>query len=120
MSLNISPVEDASRGKIVVDGSIPHPELGLLEEPVELDVSGGSIVSMRGPRDYIEKLDKLFLAAGSQAKILAECGWGWIRQLVVQATCSPTRRCWYNALVSVRMRPWGDERYRISSRFCLS
>ncbi|MBG05659.1 MAG: hypothetical protein CMM59_16460 [Rhodospirillaceae bacterium] len=74
---NISPVEDASRGKIVVDGSIPHPELGLLKEQVELDVSGGSIVSMRGPRDYIEKLDKLFLSAGSpKAKILAECGVG--------------------------------------------
>lgn len=50
-------VEGTGEGVIIVDGSIPHPKLGLIKEDIKLTVEKGLIVKIEG---------------GAQAKILEE------------------------------------------------
>jgi leucyl aminopeptidase (aminopeptidase T) len=75
---NVSPVETASEGVVVVDGSIPCAEIGLLREPVTLEVRGGRIVRFRSAdTQVVAVLERLFEAVGSdRAYVLAECGVG--------------------------------------------
>lgn len=47
----LGPVEGTANGIIVIDGSIPHPQLNLIEEPIYLDVKDGMIVAVRGGRE---------------------------------------------------------------------
>lgn len=75
---NVSPAEWESAGTIVVDGSVTSDEIGLVDSPITLTISGGRIVRFGSERpDYISKLTKLFAAVGdSRAYTLAECGIG--------------------------------------------
>jgi leucyl aminopeptidase (aminopeptidase T) len=75
---NISPLEDYSEGVIVVDGSIPCPKIGLLEDNVKLFVKQGRIVSFFSQNKSLEiALKKMFLEVKDEkAYILAECGIG--------------------------------------------
>ncbi|HEX3463955.1 MAG TPA: hypothetical protein VHS78_07910 [Candidatus Elarobacter sp.] len=75
---NVSPVETASEGVVVVDGSIPCAEIGLLREPVRLEVRGGRIVRFdSADRAVVATLEALFERVGSErAYVLAECGVG--------------------------------------------
>lgn len=73
---NVSPLETQSFGRIVVDGSIAHPALGLLEDPVTLTVDAGQIVAWEGPGAVIHALEALFAPYPQRARILAECGIG--------------------------------------------
>lgn len=74
---NVSPVESDSEGTVVVDGSIPHPELGLLTDPIILQVHQGRIVEMHGRSDTVARLRTIFERGRSdKAYILAECGVG--------------------------------------------
>ena len=50
-------VEGTACGEMIIDGSIPHPALGLIRDPIKLTIDGGRIVKIEG---------------GEQAKILAE------------------------------------------------
>jgi leucyl aminopeptidase (aminopeptidase T) len=45
---NVSPLEGSANGKIIADASIPYLGIGLLNEPVELDVKNGKILSING------------------------------------------------------------------------
>lgn len=45
---SISPIEGSSDGTIVGDASIPYYEIGLLTEPVRMEVSGGSVTTITG------------------------------------------------------------------------
>lgn len=45
---NVSPVEGSGTGRIVFDGSIPNFKIGVLSEPVTLDVVDGRIVKVSG------------------------------------------------------------------------
>lgn len=45
---NVSPLEGTANGKIVADASIPYIGIGLLNEPVYLDVKDGKIISIDG------------------------------------------------------------------------
>jgi leucyl aminopeptidase (aminopeptidase T) len=47
---NISPVEGVGEGVIVFDGSIPNLRLGVVDEPVVVEVEAGSIRDIRGGR----------------------------------------------------------------------
>ena len=72
---NVSPLETGSNGVVVVDGSIPCPEIGLLRAPVTLRVQDGAIVDFNGPEDTIATLRSMFATIAShKAYILAECG----------------------------------------------
>ncbi|MDX9861031.1 MAG: hypothetical protein RBS99_08935, partial [Rhodospirillales bacterium] len=74
---NISPIEESSNGVVVVDGSIPGPEVGLLRAPVTMTVCDGAIVDMEGPADIVSIVRSMFAAIGSpKAYILTECGVG--------------------------------------------
>jgi len=75
---NVSPVETFSEGVVVVDGSIPCAEIGLVPAPVELEVRGGRIVSFRSRETrLVTALENLFERVGSdRAYVLAECGVG--------------------------------------------
>ncbi len=54
----IGPLEGRSNGTIVVDGSIPHPLLGLIADPITLRVKDGYIVEITGGRqaDILRKV----------------------------------------------------------------
>ncbi len=75
---NVSPVETGSDGIVVVDGSIPCPEIGLLKTPVTLHVAGGRIRRFEcADPAVVTALEDLFGSAGSDAAyVLAECGIG--------------------------------------------
>lgn len=75
---NVSPVETASDGIIVVDGSVPCAEIGLLHQPLRLEVRGGRVVGFDGEnKDVVSKVEQLFAGVGSdRAYVLAECGVG--------------------------------------------
>ncbi len=75
---NISPVETDSNGTIVVDGSIPCREVGLLSTPVTLEVRDGKMCDIATENDALHtRLTGLFERVGSaNAYILGECGIG--------------------------------------------
>jgi leucyl aminopeptidase (aminopeptidase T) len=45
---NVSPLEGTSSGRLVIDASIPYIDIGVLNEPIEVEVGGGTIQSIRG------------------------------------------------------------------------
>jgi leucyl aminopeptidase (aminopeptidase T) len=45
---NTSPVEGSAHGKIVVDASIPYLGIGLLKEPIQVEVRNGFITKIEG------------------------------------------------------------------------
>jgi leucyl aminopeptidase (aminopeptidase T) len=53
----VGPLEDTASGVVVIDGSIPHPELGLITDEIKLTLENGKIVDISG---------------GKQAQILAK------------------------------------------------
>ncbi|MBI5625561.1 MAG: aminopeptidase [Elusimicrobia bacterium] len=73
--VNIAPVEGSAEGVVVVDGSIPHPRLGLLDKPLRLNVREGRIVGFAGPLSRV--LEELFASARNpDARMLGEVGLG--------------------------------------------
>ena len=77
IEVNVSPIETSAEGRVVVDGSIPYPGLGLLRRPVTLTVKRGRIIRMDGEAKVIAALRRLFASARSpKAYVLAECGVG--------------------------------------------
>ncbi len=75
---NVSPIESDSEGIVVVDGSVATEELGLLETPIVLQVSGGRIVSFESVNsEYVQLCEDIFARIGNPlAYVLAECGVG--------------------------------------------
>ncbi len=74
---NIAPQENKSNGVIVVDGSIPIQEIGLLSEPITLEIKNGCITSIEGNSKYKHFLLSLFEKFGDKSRILAELGVGF-------------------------------------------
>ena len=52
---NVGPVEGTSEGILIVNGSIPHPALGVIREPIRVEIEDGKVAKISG---------------GAQAKIL--------------------------------------------------
>jgi leucyl aminopeptidase (aminopeptidase T) len=46
----IGAIEGTANGVVYVDGSIPHPELGLIRDEIKLDIRDSKIVSITGGR----------------------------------------------------------------------
>jgi 2,5-dihydroxypyridine 5,6-dioxygenase len=44
----VAPLEDATEGTLVVNGSTSVPEIGVLVEPIQLDIRKGTITDIRG------------------------------------------------------------------------
>jgi 2,5-dihydroxypyridine 5,6-dioxygenase len=73
--VNIAPVEGTAEGRIVVDGSIPAPQLGLLCSPITIEVQCGRITAISGKHSDV--LRRIIDAVDScRAGLLAEVGWG--------------------------------------------
>lgn len=47
----LGPVEGTANGVLVIDGSIPHPELNLIEEPITCHVKDGYITEIEGGKE---------------------------------------------------------------------
>jgi len=74
---NVPPVEDSASGLIVVDGSITHADLGLLEQPLKLSLMKGKIQSIdSGNKHYVRTLERIFGSSEPKRRLLAECGVG--------------------------------------------
>ncbi len=72
---NIALLEDGSNGTVVVDGSIPCAELGLLREPVRLTVERGLVVRVEGRQ--ADTLDCILDRLGvPTTRVVAEFGIG--------------------------------------------
>lgn len=56
---NIAPIEDKSNGILVVDGSIPHPEIGLLKSKITLDICDGKINNITGDKNVVQKISDI-------------------------------------------------------------
>lgn len=61
-----SPIEGTSEGVIVVDASIPYYGIGLVSEPIRLDVSGGRVTRISGGHQA-DFLDRLLARQGDPA-----------------------------------------------------
>jgi 2,5-dihydroxypyridine 5,6-dioxygenase len=72
--INIAPNEYETKGVIVVDGSIPIPEIGLLDEPEILEVSDGHVKLQDGR--FSSFLNRVF-ADNSKNRIVGEFGIGF-------------------------------------------
>ncbi len=75
---HVAPLETSAHGRIVVDGSIPFPTIGLLRDPLRLTIEAGRVTDIQGddPR-MVAELKKVFEQTGSpRAYVLAECGVG--------------------------------------------
>jgi len=75
--VNVAPWEESAHGTVCVDGSIPCAEIGLLDEPVLLEIGNGRITEFRGERRTVAALERIFdETAGASARQLAEFGIG--------------------------------------------
>jgi leucyl aminopeptidase (aminopeptidase T) len=72
---NIALIEDGTSGILVVDGSIPCNEIGLLKSPVSLTFKDGKVIKIEGEKS--ETLKELFDKGNdSNFRIAAEFGIG--------------------------------------------
>lgn len=74
---NVSPVETGSNGIAVIDGSITHPSIGLLRDPVLIDFDSG-VATRFTTRDHrtSDTLRTIFDGQDPARKVLAELGVG--------------------------------------------
>jgi leucyl aminopeptidase (aminopeptidase T) len=74
---NISPVENKSNGIVIVDGSVTCSEIGLLKQPIQLEIQNGRIVNIiSSETEHTLFLNKIFKRCNSKRRILAEFGIG--------------------------------------------
>ena len=72
---NVPIAEDRTNGRLVVDGSIPCPEIGLLVSPVQLEITAGRITAIEG--ELAATLTSILDAIGDpRTRIAAELGVG--------------------------------------------
>ena len=76
IEVNVSPIENMTQGIVVVDGSIPMPEIGVVTTPVTLTIKGGRITEYKGGKEAAELKKLLNLEDNSNNNILAEFGIG--------------------------------------------
>lgn len=76
IEVNISPIEEETKGIVIVDGSIPMPEIGLVKEHIKLTIENGKISKFEGG-NQAEIFEKIL--CGNENKnnlVLAEFGIG--------------------------------------------
>lgn len=75
---NVSPIETASSGVAVVDGSVACEDVGLLSISLRLEICEGKITKISSESDELRaKVERVFERVGDpKAYVLAECGVG--------------------------------------------
>jgi len=61
----VAPVEGTAKGRILVDGSIPQPGIGLMDKPLELIVSEGFVKEIVGTGSKVEKFREVMKGSRS-------------------------------------------------------
>ncbi|PAU85101.1 hypothetical protein CK500_00045 [Halorubrum salipaludis] len=56
---NISPVEGTTDGTVVFDGAIPNLDIGVLEEPVRMEIEDGAVTSVEGGKEA-KKIERVW------------------------------------------------------------
>ena len=56
---NISPVEGTTEGTAVFDGAIPNLDIGVLEEPVVMEIEDGAVVDVDGGKEA-KKIERVW------------------------------------------------------------
>ena len=77
MEVNVSPKEAKTAGIIVVDGSITHPQLGLLKQSVKLEINKGLITNISNNREGNIFNKILTSTKNKKSRVLAELGVGF-------------------------------------------
>ena len=72
---NIAPIESKSQGFIVIDGSIPIPSIGILKEPISIEVTNGICKVIDGDKEIVKKLNQSLTSKKSR-RIIGEFGIG--------------------------------------------
>jgi len=72
----VTPLEGTSEGIIIVDGSIPVPEIGVITEPIKVTVKEGNAAKIEGGKQAQIFSDILKNAADPGAYNIAELGIG--------------------------------------------
>lgn len=74
---NIAPIEDESTGTLIIDGSIPHKDLGLIKKDIKIVVKNGKIASIDTQVEQGQILKNLMDSYSDEnVKVLAEFGIG--------------------------------------------
>lgn len=76
IEVNVSPVEEKTNGVIVVNGSIPMPEIGLITERLELKIKNGKIAEYTNGRQAQMFYQLLRVTENPSNTVLAEFGIG--------------------------------------------
>jgi leucyl aminopeptidase (aminopeptidase T) len=74
--VNVAPLETLSNGVLVVDGSIPCPEIGRLSRGVRLAIRDGRIATIDEESEAAVALSRMLAAKPDNARVLAEFGIG--------------------------------------------
>lgn len=76
IEVNISPIEEESSGVVIVDGSIPMPEIGLISDNIRLVIENGKISEFGGGKQA-EIFEKILCGEENENNlVLAEFGIG--------------------------------------------
>lgn len=73
---NIPPLEEKSEGEIIVDGSIPCSEIGVIREDIPIKIKNGMIAEISETSVHAQALKGIFEMQGKNARVLAEFGVG--------------------------------------------
>lgn len=73
---NVAPVEDRTEGVLVVDGSIPMPGIGVITEPVHMQIRKGRAIDVQGGAQAAKLLDLWTAANDDAVRVAAELGIG--------------------------------------------
>ena len=74
--VNVSPIENLTQGVVVVDGSIPMPEIGVITEEVKLVIKDGKIAEFIGGKQAETFRQLLKIETNDANRVLAEFGMG--------------------------------------------
>lgn len=86
IEVNVSPIEHLSNGTVVVDGSIPMPEIGLIKEKIELTIEDGRIVKF-SEGEQAEIFKRLLRGSENSANlVLAEFGMGLNNKAILKGS----------------------------------
>jgi leucyl aminopeptidase (aminopeptidase T) len=73
---NVSPLEGTASGRLVIDASIPYIDIGVLDEPIEVQVDNGKIESIRGGKQADMLVSNLASFDDADVYNIAEIGMG--------------------------------------------
>lgn len=72
----VGPADDSANGVLVVDGSIPLPGLGVIKEPIRIEISKGYITSIEGGEEADILRETLASYGDKRVYLIAEVGFG--------------------------------------------